>query len=168
MAMFALAVEPRRVPWALAWRSPWEPAFVGYMAAYPSQRVWCQLCKAFEQFQDEGKQSRKSVIVCHQHDDGQRKRGKILLILEVPIRSYENIELCGSKGQKLAVLCYRPSNLTSTTLETVCPESVRARRRGRDSSSRMRIGGYRFASLLKCRNAKSLRHRREIIAKSVE
>ena len=43
------------------------------------------------------------VVICHQHDNCQRKNSQVLLILKVSIRSYENIELSCCKSQKLAV-----------------------------------------------------------------
>jgi len=42
--------------------------------------------------------------MCHKYDNSQRKGSKILLILKVSIRSYEDIELPCCQSQKLAIL----------------------------------------------------------------
>ncbi len=89
----------------LASIAPKEKPRAKALAANPHKGVWGESCKAGKQIRYQRKQRHQPVVMCHEYHDSQGKGGKVLLVLKVLVRGYEDIKLGCCKRQKPAVLC---------------------------------------------------------------
>src|SRR5438105_15720545 len=74
------------------------------------QTAWWHRLEKLQQFGHEGLQRFNSVGGCNKNDDGDGKRGQILLMLEIPVCCQEDIEAVCGQSKQFAVLLAAPTH----------------------------------------------------------
>ncbi len=113
------------------------PHMIFLSDANPHEAARLQFREARENFRHEHAQCFQPVVMRDEHHDGDGQCGQILLILEVLICGEKHVESGSGKRQEFTVFHARPAAFNDG--RHIMAEQLGRRRRGKDSSSRMRI-----------------------------